>query len=227
MGRCAYILFLLALFSSKLFCQTIDTNAKTIGIFQIGKSDTTVIIQLSKELGINYTKALTCDPLSSEPTSFAEFISDSNNMAHQCEGYVVPGVRTFCLSAYRAGLLDLKGVSLTFLNNVLISFSCQMTSALQQSMDISYGSGSIAKQDEVWPCGAKRDSTATMTEITNWWIKPNHKIVVYSDFLSIPNLSDCAIHSQTTFYIRDLVALKLIEQIQTEMYIRFLRRSKK
>jgi hypothetical protein len=227
MGRCAYILFLLLLFNLRLFCQTIDTNTRIIGIFQIGKSDTTVITQLSRELGKNYTKARTCDPLSDETNIFAEFISDSNNMAHQCEGYVVPDVRTFYLSVYRSGLLDLKGVSLTFYHNVLVDLNCPMTPALQELMNSSYGSGTIGKQDEVWPCGAKRDSMATMTEITKWWTTPHDRIVIYSDSLSIPNPGDCAIHSQSTLYVRDLIAIKSIEQIQTEMYIRFIRRSKK
>lgn len=222
------LFFSILLFSTGLFSQSPDSTTITFGIFEIGKSDTSIITVLSKELGKPYTTAITCDPLEGQPNYFVEFISDSNDMNHQCIGYVVPGVRSFCLAAYSTDGLELKSLSFTFYNNTLVELRCDMSPAIEKAMDIRYESHSTSKENAPWPCHGEDNETVTITTTkqTQIWTVTKDKKAIYSELQPMPLPGNCEIISSQTFYIRDLKKIGQLNQIQTEMQLRFFRRAK-
>ena len=226
-----YYLILLYVLPLTLASQTGQSTNNIFNRFTIGQTDTGIVTQLTQELGHGYSTALTCDPLSGiRPDYFVEFVTDSNKLDHQCEGYAVPAVRHFCLGFYVAEVDTIRGLSLTFYKDTLIGISCEMSSSIEGLMNLRFGSYYTAKGDNEWPCYTSITNeviNVTTTEVTRWWTKKGSAIGVYSDSLSVPNAGDCReVVTSNNFYVRNIDAMKIVDLIQNEMHFRYLKRKR-
>lgn len=176
-----------------------------IGRFKIGKTPSTILYDLLRESSDSLHKVTSLEQVQLGDLIVYELLNDNESLANSDPyGRYCPVAKILLLNKYLMDDIPLTNVVLSFYNNVLVSFQCDYSAALERALVGKYGQPVTISQSNKSVCDSQRDVTRT----TEWSSGSLIATVTYRVAY------DPACSTQTTgqFRVRDTA---LVEQLMS------------
>lgn len=135
----------------------------SIGRFKIGKTPSTILYDLLSESSDSLHKITSLRQVQSGDFTVYELLKDNESLTSSDPyGTYCPVARILLLNKYLLDDISLTNVVLSFYNNVLVSFQCDYSAALERALMGKYGQPFTNSQSTKSICDSQLDVVRTM-----------------------------------------------------------------